>query len=161
MQHDINEIKTKKIKNPKCSLSNGEQEAMKHLVKRKDIIISIAEKGGTENYVKEPTRQLSDKKSYKILQTDSTLQSNKMVNNTLGRFKNENLFSKKTAEGLKVINSKTPKFYITPKIHKENNQGKPLTQSTVISLKFYALLTITFNLYQKKFHPILKISMIL
>ena len=103
------------MKNPKCSLSNGEQEAMKHLVKRRDIIINIADKGGTlvmntEDYIKEPTRQLSDKNSYKILQTDPTLQRNKMVNNTLGRFKNENLFSKKTAEGLKVINSKTPKF---------------------------------------------------
>ena len=81
MQHDINEIKTKKMKNPKCSLSNGEQEAMKHLVKRRNIIINIADKGGTvvmntENYIKEPTRQLSDKNSYKILQTDPTLQRN-------------------------------------------------------------------------------------
>ena len=49
-----------------------------------------------------------------------------MVNGTLDRFKNENLLSKKSAEGLKVINSKTEKFYLTPKIHKENNPGRPI-----------------------------------
>ena len=78
---------------------------MKHLVKRSDIIITTADKGGavvtdTENYIKESTRQLSDKNSYKILQTDPTLQHNKIVKNTLDQIKNENLLSKKPAEGL-------------------------------------------------------------
>ena len=52
-----------------------------------------------------------------------------MVNDTLDRFKNENLLSKTTAEGLKVINPKTPKFYITPKIHKGNNPERPVINS--------------------------------
>ena len=34
--------------------------------------------------------------------------------------------AKKTAEGLKIIYPKTPKFYITPKVHKENNPGRPI-----------------------------------
>ena len=89
---------------------------MKHLAKRRDIIIITAEKGGavvileTENYIKEANRQLSDKNIYSTLQTDPTLKHNKMVNDTLDRFKNENLLSKKTAEGLNVINPKTPKL---------------------------------------------------
>ena len=70
----------------------------------------------TENHIKEANRQLSDRN--KTFQTDPILQHNKMVNDTLDRFKNENLLSKKTAEGLKVIYPKTPKFYITPKIQK-------------------------------------------
>ena len=49
-----------------------------------------------------------------------------MVNDALDQFKNENLFSKKTAEGLKVIKPKTPKFNITHKINKENKPGKPV-----------------------------------
>ena len=52
-----------------------------------------------------------------------------MVNDTLDRFKNENLLSKKTA-GLKIINRKTPKFYYTPKLHKESNPGRPVINST-------------------------------
>ena len=51
------------------------------------------------------------------------------MNDALDQFKNENLLSKRTAEGLKVINPKTPKFYITPKIHKENNPRRPVINS--------------------------------
>ena len=43
--------------------------------------------------------------------------------------KNEYLLSKKTAEALTVINPKTQKFYITPKIHKEKNPGRPVIDS--------------------------------
>ena len=52
------------------------------------------------------------------------------MNDTLDRFKNKNLISKKTAEGLKVINPpKTSKLCITTKIHKENNPGRPVIDS--------------------------------
>ena len=45
---------------------------------------------------------------------------------------------------LKIINPKTPKFYITLKIHThtQNNPGRPV----INSIKWQALLTITFNL---------------
>ena len=70
-----------------------------------------------------------------------------MANDTLDRFKNENQHSNETAEGLEVINPKTPKFYIHPKYKNKIIEGDlSLTQSTVRSLKFHALLTITFNL---------------
>ena len=59
----------------------------------------------------------------------NTMQHNKMVNYTLEQFKNENLLSKKSADGLKIINPKTAKFYITPKIHKDNNPGRPVVNS--------------------------------
>ena len=80
---------------------------MKHLAKRRDLIITTADKGGavvimdTENSIKEANRQLSDKNSYKTLQTDTTSQHNKMVNDGFDRFKNENLLPIKTVEGLK------------------------------------------------------------
>ena len=41
-----------------------------------------------------------------------------MVNGTLDRFKNKDLLSENTVEGLKVINPKTQKFSIKPKILK-------------------------------------------
>ena len=105
---------------------------MKHLAKRRDIIITTANKGGTviimdtENYINEANHELSNKNNCKILQTDPTLQHNKMVNDTPNRSKNENPLSKKIAEGLKGINPKTPKCFIAPKIHKENNLGRPV-----------------------------------
>ena len=108
---------------------------MKYLAKWRDIIITTADEGSAivnldnENYIKETNRQLPDKNDYKILQTDPILQHNRKVNDTLDRFKNKNLLSKKTAKELKVINTKTRKFYIPPKIHKENNSGRPAIHS--------------------------------
>ena len=67
------------------------------------------------------------------------------MNDTLDRFKNENLLSKKAPEGLKVIN---PIFYITPKIGKENNRGRPVINSIKChtSENFTFCWPITFNL---------------
>ena len=123
------EIKQTNKNKSKSNLSNAGQEAVKYLAKRREIIITTADKSGavvindTEKYIKETYHQLSNKISYQFLQTDVTLQCNRMVNDILDGFKNENLLSEKTenhkTEGLKIINLKTPKFYITPKIHKE------------------------------------------
>ena len=52
-----------------------------------------------------------------------------MVNNTVENFQKENILSKKTAEDLKIFDPKTPKFIIRPKIHKENNPGRPVISS--------------------------------
>ena len=49
-----------------------------------------------------------------------------MVNQTIEKFKNEKLLHQKIADGLTVTNPKTPKFYISPKIHQPNNTGRPV-----------------------------------
>ena len=120
VQNDLNKEKTQKMKNPKPNVSKGEQKATEGLAKRKDIIITNADKGGAvvimdvEKYIKEANRQLSDKHNYKALQEGPTLQHSNSVNHTNDRFKKENLLSKKLAEGLKSVNPKPPKFYISP-----------------------------------------------
>ena len=135
MQNDLNKEKTKKIKNPKPNLSKGEQKAMEELAKRKDIIITNADKGSAavimdvEKYINEANRQLSDKLNYMTLQEDPTLQHSNLVNDTIDRFKNENLLSKKLADGLKSVNPQPSKFYILRKIHQENNLGRPVINS--------------------------------
>ena len=45
------------------------------------------------------------------------------------RFKKENLIYKKQSKGLKCVNSKMAKFYISPKVHKENNPGRSVINS--------------------------------
>ena len=67
------------MKNPKPNISKGEQKAMGELAKGKDIIITNADKGGAvvkmdaEKYINEANRQLSDKRSYNMLQEDPML----------------------------------------------------------------------------------------
>ena len=82
-----------------------------------------------EKYIKEAKRQLSDKRNYKTRQEDQTLQHSNLVNNTIERFKNEDLLSTKLAEGLTSVNRKPSKFYISPKVHKESNPGRPVINS--------------------------------
>ena len=52
-----------------------------------------------------------------------------MVNQTIERLKNDKLLPKNIAGGLTVSNRKTSKFYISPKIHKLNNPGRPAINS--------------------------------
>ena len=118
---------TKKIKS---NLTYKKHATMEELAKRKYLIITNADKGGamvimdTDTYIKEANQHLTDKASYKQLTQDPTLQHNRMVNQTIERFKSEKLLSKKTADVLKVSNPKNPKFYISLKIHKPNNPGR-------------------------------------
>ena len=64
-----------------------------------------------EKCINEANCQLSDKCNYKKLQEDQTLQHSNLVNDTIDRFKKENLLLKKLADGLKSINPqpKSPK----------------------------------------------------
>ena len=84
----------------KPNLAYKEYAAMEELAKRKDLIITNADKGGivvimdTDIYIKEANRQLSDKASYKQLTQDPTLQHNRLVNQTMERFKMRNYFLK-------------------------------------------------------------------
>ena len=104
------------MKNPKPNLSKGDQKAMEELAKRKDIIITNADKGGAlvimdvEKYINKTNCKLSDKRNYKKLQEDPTLQYSNLVNDTTHLFKKENLLSKNLADGLKSVNPKTPMF---------------------------------------------------
>ena len=135
VQHDINDAKMLNIKRPKDNLTKGEQKALEELSKRDDIIITNADKGGAivimdiDKYISEAQRQLNDENNYKKLQTDPTLQHNKLVNDTVERFKKDKSIPTKIADGLITSNPRTPKFYISPKIHKENNPGRPVISS--------------------------------
>ena len=109
---------------------------MEELAERTDIIITNANKGRTivimntdDDYINGGNRQLSDKDNYEQLPNYSKLQHNEMVNNTTEISKKRISLVKKTAQGLKILNPKTPNFYITPKIHKKSNRGGPVINS--------------------------------
>ena len=135
VEKDINDAKNKPKKRPKQNLTKGELEALKQLEKRQDIAISNADKGGavvimdTDKYIEEVDRQLSDSTNYKKLQNNPTLQHNKLVNDTITRFKKEKLLPQNIAAGLITSNLRTPKFYLSPKIHKRNNPSRPVISS--------------------------------
>ena len=93
---------------PKKNLTKYEEKALKDLMKRNDIIICNADKGGAD--IKEADRQLSDEHFYKKLPKDATLLPGELVNNAIEHLKNRNLISEKLANGLKVSDPKTPLY---------------------------------------------------
>ena len=111
------------------NLSKGERIAMKDLSDSTDIIITKADKGGAvaimdvKDYINETHRH------YKTLNKDPATTDVKLVNDTIQRFKKENLLKEKLADGLKVSNPKTLKFCMKPKLHKKDNPGQPVVNS--------------------------------
>ena len=97
VENDINALMKEPTKKLKSNLTYKEHAAMEELAKRKDLIITNADKGGavvimdTDSYIKEANGQLSYKTSYKQLTQEPTLQHNRMVNQTIERFKTEKL----------------------------------------------------------------------
>ena len=92
---------------------------------RNDVIITKAEKGravvitDVKDYVNEAEDQLRNKDGYKKLQYDPTQTHTRLVNDTITRFKNDKLITENIAKGLQVQQPETPKFYIRPKIQKQ------------------------------------------
>ena len=52
--------------------------------------------------------------------------NNKLVSDTIERFKNGKFITTNIAQNLIITNPRTPKFYITPKIYKKGNSGQPV-----------------------------------
>ena len=76
------------------------------------------------DYIREAKRQLNEPRNYKVLAKDSTTTNNYLINQTVDRFKKEQLINDNIVNGLKNPSPRTLQFYISPKIHKEGNPGR-------------------------------------
>ena len=132
---DIEVKKLEKKEKSKKNLTKEEIDALNNLKQREDIIISNADKGGAvviqdvKDYILEAEDQLNNQSDYKQLDYNPTEIHKKLVNQVIERFKRDKTLKEKVAEGLKVENPRTPKFYTLPKIHKKGNPGRPVISS--------------------------------
>ena len=103
-------------KRPKDNLIKGEQKALEELSKTDNIIITNFDEGGAivimdiDKYISEAQCQLNDENIHKKVKTDPTLQQNKLVNDTVERFKKDKRIPTKIADGLITSNPRAPKF---------------------------------------------------
>ena len=81
------------------------------------------------DYLREAKCQLNDSKNYKVLPKDPTTTNNNLVSQTIHRFIKEQLINENIANGLKNPSPRTPQFYVSPKIHKDGNPGRPVLSS--------------------------------
>ena len=95
-QRELEKEQTKMKEKPYNNLTKNERTSMKELSEREDIITTKADKGGAvvivdvKDYIKEAERQLNNTENYRKLQEDPTATNMKLVNDTIGRFKNKN-----------------------------------------------------------------------
>ena len=128
-------LKPKQTK--KQNLTKDELNALNNLQNRSDLVITRADKGGavvlldTEAYIKEANRQLNDTDCYMKLTIDPTVIHTEKVKHTLHNLKESQGLPKKFAENLIPNSTKTPNFYLLPKIHKKQTPtpGRPVVNS--------------------------------
>ena len=131
LEKDLHETETQTRQN----LTKGEIRSLNNLKKREDIIITKADKGGAvvilnvEDYLKEANRQLDNTEFYKKIVHDLTETHAEIINKTIKDFAKEKLLPEHVAKALRVENPKTARFYLLPKIHKENVPGRPITNA--------------------------------
>ena len=76
--------------------------------------------------IREAKRQLINPRNYKVLAKYPPTSNNDLINQTIDRFTKEQLINDNIVNGLKNPSPRTPQFYISPKIHKEENPGCPV-----------------------------------
>ena len=125
-------LETKPVQAKYSNISPQEREAIKQLKQNQDIIIKPADKGSgvvvmnKEDYMKEAHRQLSDNKTYKLLDQDPTDQFNSEVNREIKILNAMHVIDDKTRYQLVNNTARTAQFYMLPKMHKANHPGRPI-----------------------------------
>ena len=66
---------------------------------------------------------------YTRLPSDLTSVNTKIINEPIYKFVKENLLAKNIGKSLIYEEPKTSKFYLNPKVNKENNPGRPVINS--------------------------------
>ena len=94
-----------------------------------NIVIKPADKGGptvilnSEDYVAEALRQLNNTEYYKKVDRDYTKEHEKNIDECITTLVVKGDIDKDISKLLRPVNSRTPVFYILPKIHKTNRQA--------------------------------------
>ena len=144
LRQDIKEEICYRHRFQRNNLNRRERTALKRLSSNKDIIIKPADKGratvilNTDDYIKEAMRQLSNEEYYKRVEKDFTLPHELVINQCINELINSGDLPMDTGQLLRPTDSRSPIFYMLPKIH------KPIIREDLSFL----LLTVTRRNYQ-------------
>ena len=135
MRQNIIEGLTKKRRFQRNNLNERERAALIRLSNDRNIVIKLADKGGatvilnSEDYVAEALHQLDNTEYYKKVDRDYTKEHEKNIDECITTLVIKGDINKDISKLLRPVNSRTPVFYILPKIHKTNNPGRPVVSS--------------------------------
>ena len=124
-----------KPKYNRFNLTKRERTAIKSLAENSNIVIKPADKGGAIviqnkcDYIAECERQLNNSDHYKKLDHNPTETLNNRILKTLQSAVHLEDLTEDEAIYLFRDSPQTSNFYTLPKIHKENNPGRPIVNS--------------------------------
>ena len=129
---DIQSTKLKPTRNK--NLSAQEFKSLLTLPKNKNIVIKQADKGSgiviqnIDDYIKEGERQLNDERFYKPMNQDLTNKHAELIKKVASEMLDQEQITDKTYKYLTTNCTRTPQFYMLPKIHKSltNPPGRPI-----------------------------------
>ena len=139
-------IKEKTSKPKRYNLTLKERQALKDLTSDETIVIKPADKGGKivvmnkEDYEGECLRQLSDETYYQKVPKRKFDEIQREIKAKVSYYSQRGLIDQEIAEKLYNPKARIPPFYTIPKIHKENNPGRPIIagiQSPTENLSYY------------------------
>ena len=128
---DALDFKTKTRHN---NLPPSEKQALLDLNQRDDIVIKPADKGGAvvvwlrPLYDAEAHKQLSDGRFYERLDHDPVKEYQQVIKSAVKQMIEDNELPA-SAKNLVLQTPRTSRFYLLPKIHKENNSGRPIVSA--------------------------------
>lgn len=123
---EVKDLKIKKREDPKF-IKNG----IRKLIKRRDIVIRPADKGGgivilsKEQYHKSMTQMLDDTKTYTKLLKNPVFSCRKALEQIVHLGVKKLVLNKKEARFLIPDSCRTPVIYLLPKIHKNRTDPPP------------------------------------
>ena len=117
----------------KPNISKDELQAIHNLKTDNDLIVKAADKGGAiviwpkDAYLAEAYRQLNDSNHYRKLGHDPTLETLAEAKRLANKLHTSNIIDNTTHKFLTIENqARTPQLYLLPKIHKQDNPGRPI-----------------------------------
>ena len=135
LRQDIKEEISRHHRFQRNNLNKREREALRRLRDNKNIIIKPADKGGatvilnTEDYITEAMRQLRNTEYYRKVAKDFTPDHENQINQCINELVDNGDLKEDIGKLLKATDSRTPIFYMLPKVHKPNNPGRPVVSS--------------------------------
>ena len=115
----------------RSNVTHKQQKALRSILKRDDLVVKPADKGGAivvltrSAYVAEAERQLSDTTFYRKDSEDLTITNLNIIKDTIQEEIDSGNLSP-SAICMVSSSAKCSRFYLTIKIHKQGNPGRPV-----------------------------------
>ncbi len=125
-----------KAQTPRSNISKSEREAIKTLRGDKSVITLVADKGNAtvimnrSDYIEKMDPILNDTAHFKKIDSDPTPKWEKALNKfLLNKLRKPGLIKNKLYRFLRSSDSRTPKLYGLPKVHKEGVPLRPIVSA--------------------------------